>query len=265
MKETSLINQSHLLKTDSIKLSNEPFPHYLINNFFKKEIAEELESEFPDFNSSVWHIYKNQLEIKKTCNDWNKFPKLTYKVFSYLNSNDFIEYISKCLFKNILLYPDFGLHGGGWHIHGKGGKLNTHLDYSIHPKLKKQRKLNLIIYLNSNWQESWGGKLGFWNNQNSKEPGGLVKEIEPKFNTAIIFDTSMNSWHGLTSKIKSPENEFRKSIAIYYLTNPADNTDKRSRALFSPSEEQKNDPAILNLIKMRSDELNANKVYQTDY
>ena len=44
------------------------------------------------------------------------------------------------------LYPDCGLHGGGWHTHGVGGKLNMHPDYAIHPKSGLERQLNLIIY-----------------------------------------------------------------------------------------------------------------------
>ena len=264
MKETLLINENHLLEINTSNILNEPFPHYLIDDFFKKEVAEKLESEFPDFNSDIWHIYKNPIEVKKTCNNWNQFPNLTYKVFTLLNSRNFTGYISSNLFKDMPLYPDYGLHGGGWHIHGRGGKLNTHLDYSIHPKLKKQRKLNLIVYLNSNWQRSWGGKLGFWSNKSTNEPDSLVKEIEPIFNRAVLFDTSLNSWHGLPSKIKCPEDEFRKSIAVYYLTNPAENVAKRSRALFSPNKEQKNDEEVLKLIKMRSDELNVQKSYQKD-
>jgi hypothetical protein len=33
------------------------------------------------------------------------------------------------------LVADLGLHGGGLHSHARGGKLNVHLDYDIHPKL----------------------------------------------------------------------------------------------------------------------------------
>ena len=43
-----------------------------------------------------------------------------------------------------VLLPDNGLNGGGWHIHANGGKLNPHLDYSMHPKLPYQRKIILL-------------------------------------------------------------------------------------------------------------------------
>ena len=45
-------------------------------------------------------------------------------------------------------------------------------------------------------------------------PGKLFKKILPKFNRAVIFDTSNYSWHGV-EPIKG--NSIRKTIAVYYL------------------------------------------------
>ena len=84
------------------------------------------------------------------------------------------------------------------------------------------------------------------------EPGELVKAISPKFNRAVLFDTTQNSWHGLRGPVTSPDGENRKSLAVYYLCEPEENTSDRGKALFSPSEDQKNDPDVLNLIKLRS-------------
>ena len=215
----------------------------------------------PDFDSDIWHEYGNAIEVKKFCNNWNAFPSLTYRAFSYLNSNDFVTFLGKTLFENDILSSDFGLNGGGWHIHSRGGKLNTHLDYSLHPKTRQQRKLNIIVYLNSNWEEQWGGSLGLWGNDSDKAPGPLVKQITPKFNRAVIFDTTCNSWHGLPDPIDCPNNQFRKSLAVYYLTSPSQNVDTRGKALFAPTEEQVNDAEVLELIAKRSDVKMAQSVW----
>ena len=58
-----------------------------------------------------------------------------------------------------------------------------------------------------------------------------------------------------------PANEYRKSLCVYYLTNPPANVDKRGKALFAPTEEQKNDKSVLNLIKARSNTDTAKSVY----
>ena len=239
-----------------------PFPHVIIDNFFDTKIAKQLESEFPDFDNKIWENYNNALEDKKTCNSWKAFPSLTYQTLEYLNSFEFVDMISNVLMGFSALKSDFGLHGGGWHIHKRGGKLNTHLDYSIHPKLKLQRKINIIIYLNSKWKKNWGGNLGMWGNESAQAPGKLYKEIEPKFNRAIIFDTTQNSWHGLPNPIKCPKTQYRKSLAVYYLIVPPKNVDKRVKVLFAPNEKQKKNKKILELIRKRSNIKTAATLYE---
>ena len=229
------------LKNSLKKFSNnKPFNYCIIDNFFDFKLAKRLEQDFPNYNSKIWHEYKNPLEVKKICNNWNVFPKDTYKTFDYLNSISFVSILQKYILKK-KIFTDIGLNGGGWHIHKKGGKLNMHLDYSIHPKLNLQRKLNLIIYLNSKWKEEWGGSLGFWENKSSKNPGKLIKSIVPKFNRAVIFDTTQNSWHGLAKPVRCPKNQYRKSLAIYYLCKTEKSAKKRGKALFSPTDTQKKD------------------------
>ena len=207
-----MINIESLKTASDNWLANKPFPHFVVDNFFDLKVAKRLEKEFPNFDDDVWQKYENAIELKKLCNTWNAFPKQTYKVFSYLNSSEFVDLLSEFLFGERKLFSDAGLSGGGWHIHGRGGKLNTHLDYSLHPKLGLQRKINIIIYLNSEWESSWGGHLGLWDNKSEDAPGDLLKEIEPKFNRAAIIDTTMNSWHGLPNPLECPENQFRKSL-----------------------------------------------------
>jgi len=257
-----LINISSIQKSALNYLKNQPFPHIVVDNFFDESIARKLELDFPDFDADVWHGYNNPIEVKKLCNSWNAFPSQTFKIFSYLVSNKFAEELSKILYKSCILYPDPGLHGGGWHIHKSGGKLNTHLDYSIHPKLRLQRKLNLIVFLNSSWSEEWGGKLGLWSNESPDAPGVLVKEISPKFNRAVIFDTTMNSWHGLPDPIQCPDGQYRKSIAVYYLVEPTQNVSDREKALFAPTDKQRDNKEILELIAKRATSETASQVYE---
>ena len=256
-----MINLESIKKASNNWLELKPFPHFIVDDFFEAEVAKALEAEFPNFDDSVWHEYGNAIEVKKVCNNWNAFPSKTYEAFSYLNSPVFVDFLSECLFGARKLYCDSGLNGGGWHIHSRGGKLNTHLDYSLHPKLGLQRKLNIIVYLNSAWKADWGGHLGLWDNNNDVAPGDLIKEIEPKFNRAAIFDTTMNSWHGLPNPLRCPEDQYRKSLAVYYLSEPPIGVNSRGKALFAPTAEQQHDKDVLELIKARSSLETAASVY----
>jgi Rps23 Pro-64 3,4-dihydroxylase Tpa1-like proline 4-hydroxylase len=121
----------------------------------------------------------------------------------------------------------------------------------------------LIVYLNSKWKKNWGGELGFWR-ENDGQPGDLIDKIYPKFNRAVFFDTSQNSWHGLVNPVKSKNNNCRVSFAVYYHINPSqsDNKNKRLKVLYAPDEKQKKNKTILNLIKKRSSIKTFSKVYK---
>lgn len=214
----------------------EPFIHWTIDGFFRSDVVARLVQEFPPYDSSTWFTYATKGHIKKTCNSWYSFPESTYKVFSYLTSPAFVAELSDLV--GVDLVPDYGLHGGGWHAHQNGGELNPHLDYSIHPKLGLQRKLNLLVYLSLMTEEN-GGHLGLWEGD-SEKPEKLVKEIAPFFNRAVLFDTTQNSWHGMSRPLALPYGETRRSIAVYYLCEAEGGDPTRQRAKFveRPDEQQ---------------------------
>lgn len=259
-----MINIKNILKSLSC-IEKTPFDHVVIDNFFHHNCALQLEKEFPNYHSNEWYVYENAIENKKALNNWNIFPPLTFRIFTFLNSDYFTKLLSLYFKEN--LKSDYGLHGGGWHIHGAGGNLNPHLDYSIHPKSGLQRKLNIIIYLSSNLiPDLHGGHLGFWSHDEQRnQPKEVCKEVAPIFNRAVIFDTTQNSWHGMSQKLtlSSNSNIFRKSLAIYYLIDPSPNSKKNLRALFAPRDEQKGDKKIIDLINKRQDIVNSMEVYKS--
>jgi Rps23 Pro-64 3,4-dihydroxylase Tpa1-like proline 4-hydroxylase len=240
--------------------SAEPFSHVVLDNFLTPEVAASVVEEFPAYNGDAWRIYNNAIEVKKLLNHWDKFGPTTYRLFEYLNSREFVSKLE--LLTGCTLYADFGLNGGGLHAHRRGGKLNTHLDYSIHPKLRLERRINLLVYVTPDWQSNWGGLLGLWRQDPSRcAPGELVRTIEPTFNRAVLFDTTQNSWHGLPEPIECPEDVTRNSLAVYYLCEPRDEAVDRGKALFAPYKEQADDPAVLSLIERRSQVGTAAEVY----
>tara|TARA_B100002019_G_C21206594_1_gene567016 strand:- start:280 stop:1005 length:726 start_codon:yes stop_codon:yes gene_type:complete len=228
-----------------------PFDHYLIDNFLEENTIEKISNQFFDYDSDDWFFYNNVIENKKTLQAWHKFPSEIYKIFQFFCSSEFVNTLKEITgIQN--LYPDYGLHGAGMHIHSRGGKLNIHKDYSIHPKLCLQRKLNLILFLSKDWESSWGGALEFWSNSKDNKPLQMEKKIECVYNRAILFDTTQNSWHGLPNEIQCPDNFYRKTLAMYYLTEVDEKCEERYRALFSPTKEQENDVNVIDLIQKRS-------------
>ena len=245
-------------------VSAEPFHHVVIDNFFTDEMVQKLVAEFPSYDAEgVWNAhYNNPIENKKACNHWDKFPRNTYTALHYLCGTAF-EHAVESITGRTGIQADVGLHGGGWHAHTTNGKLNVHLDYSIHPKLQLERHYNLIVYLTPDWNPEWGGGLELWSHDDAT---GRAKErvalVENRFNRAVLFDTTQNSWHGLPADLHCPEGIARQSLAVYYVTEPSAGADTRGKALFVPHGAQANDPAILELIEKRSQVATAENVYK---
>jgi 2OG-Fe(II) oxygenase superfamily len=256
------ISDKDILDLHQIFIKSEPYNHIIIDDFLDKEIIDDIVLEFPNFDDEIWYNYDNPLEIKKASNNWNIFGSKTYQYFTHVLSQDFTSKVNLLVNGNTdKLYPDVGLHGGGYHSLKTGGKLNPHLDYSIHPKLGLQRIVNIILYVTPNWKPEWGGTLGLWSGDNN-QPNKLEKKVDCIFNRAIIFNTIQNSWHGISNQIKSPDGITRNSLATYYLHKPTGEFDTHMRVRYAPTEDQKGNKSINDLINKRQSS-DFNKVYRT--
>ena len=203
------INISELEKKIIVK--NKPFPNVLIKNFLPLEIVKKAESEFIDFKKTVNAGCKPFQKTKRLFEDYDVMPPTIQKIIKFFNSKLFIDVLEKKFnLKNVR--PDWTLRGGGLHESFTGGFLKVHSDFIYTRRSKLKRVLNLLIYLNSNWEEQWGGAVEFWD----KKMNSSQSSILPAINNAAIFRTDKDSNHGFPDPIKCPDNVTRKSIALYY-------------------------------------------------
>lgn len=73
----------------------------------------------------------------------------------------------------------------------------------------------MLIYLNKNWKEDYGGHFELWERVMSKS----VTKIFPIFNRVAPFTASGDSWLGHPDPLNGPEGMSIKSLAFYYHTN----------------------------------------------
>jgi hypothetical protein len=208
--------------------TNKPYPCIVIDNFFNDTFIKQIASEFPPLSNPAWMKYHNPIEKKFALNDLAALPS-TRSAFDLLQSDAFLEKMQS-ISQIHDLEIDPHLHGGGLHYHPRGGKLDMHLDYSIHPITGKERRLNLIVYLNHEWQSGWGGEIQLWDDDFQH----CVQAFEPSWNRAVLFRTSDLSFHGLPNPIACPDDTGRKSLAIYYVSPPREGVTHRLKAEFRP-------------------------------
>ncbi len=204
------------LKEKKNYLNAKPFPNIVLNNFFKDSFLSTILDEFPDLskiNSSQKYQAKN--EIKLSNKDYKKFPNTIKSFIDFLNSRVFLDFLQNLTSIKEKLVSDPHLEGGGLHEIKNGGVLKIHTDFNRHPFLDLDRRVNVLIYLNKSWKDSYGGHLEFWNQNMSS----CEKKILPLFNRIAIFSTTDFSNHGHPDPLNCPKDTSRKSIALYYFSS----------------------------------------------
>jgi Rps23 Pro-64 3,4-dihydroxylase Tpa1-like proline 4-hydroxylase len=194
--------------------SNLPYPHISIDDFLDPVAAKKAMELFPKVKDAGWIHYVHVNEKKHGLNKMELLPLFIQEVIKQLNSKEFVSYLSKLTgIENLI--ADEMLEGGGLHQTNRGGFLNMHADFTVHPhKPHWRRRVNLLIYLNENWLPEYRGELELWERDMSK----CVKKISPVFNRCVIFNTDEDSFHGVPDPIQCPDDMSRKSIALYYFT-----------------------------------------------
>ena len=193
-----------------------PFPHIVIERLFNSSLLSEVSEEFPDLSNGKPFKKKINYQVGKfyTGNETN-FGFKTLRLFHYLNSQPWLNFLQTISGIDEKLFGDPYYWGGGLHQTKNGGWLKIHSDFKKHPDSNLDRRINVIIFLNKEWEKSFGGSLELWDKKMKK----CVQSIPPIFNNTVIFNTTDYSNHGYPDPINCPENISRKSIALYYYTN----------------------------------------------
>lgn len=188
-----------------------PYPHIVIENFLKEDVANAMYENFPKVDELRKH-YKNLNENKSEGSSFEKYHEAFNNVRHELGSPDFITYMETLTGIDGLILPE-DHRGSGLHQGTNGSFLDVHVDFSVHPTLNLHRRLNLLIFLNKDWKPEYGGALELWD----PKVKNLEAEILPTFNRAAIFECNDVSYHGY-SKITVPEEVTRKSMFVYMYT-----------------------------------------------
>ena len=191
-----------------------PYPYIFIDNFLEDWAAKTAMNAFPQIQDEGWIHYVHVNEKKHGLNKMELLPIFIQNVIRELNSDEFLKYVSELTGIDNLKADDM-LEGGGLHQSKRGGFLNIHADFTVHPhKRTRRRRVNLLIYLNEDWKEEYNGHLELWDRNMTQ----CEQKISPIFNRCVLFNTDEDSFHGLPETILCPENMTRKSIALYYFT-----------------------------------------------
>jgi Rps23 Pro-64 3,4-dihydroxylase Tpa1-like proline 4-hydroxylase len=193
-----------------------PFPHIVIDDFLDADLLRQVLAGFPSSENKSY-FDREQERLKFQYNPAEVDSAVTRNLFAELNSQAFLSFLEELTgISGLVSDPHF--EGGGLHETKRGGHLGVHADFNIHGRLKLERKINLLIYLNEKWDDEFGGHLELWDRQMS----GCAVRVKPVFGRAVIFNTALDSFHGHPDPLNCPPERSRRSIATYYYTAAED-------------------------------------------
>ena len=203
------IGQSH---SDAYKTAL-PYPHFVGDDIFKEEVLDTILDEFEIAQHNFFE-FDSKYEKKLQMNKEEHFGAMTLNFFQQLNSSRFLKFLESLTGIDCLI-PDPHLSGGGLHKIPPGGKLGIHVDFNQNRQLQLFRRVNVLVYLNKDWKEEYGGHFELWGDRNGKDK----KRLLPIFNRMAIFTTTRSSFHGHPEPLTCPKDRSRKSLAFYYYTS----------------------------------------------
>jgi Rps23 Pro-64 3,4-dihydroxylase Tpa1-like proline 4-hydroxylase len=190
-----------------------PFPHIVMDDFVDIELLRKMVQDFPS-SVSAHSFDRVQEKLKFQYAPWSIDSSLIRSFLDMMNSRSMIGFLEAMTGINGLI-PDPHFSGGGLHEIKPGGLLGVHADFNVHETMQLERRLNLLIYLNDDWSAEFGGDLELWN----EDMTACERKISPIMGRAVVFNTTLSSYHGHPEPLRCPHDRTRRSIALYYYTS----------------------------------------------
>jgi 2OG-Fe(II) oxygenase superfamily len=220
----------------SAYIANAPFAHIVLDDFFDSKVMDGVLAEVDSVDRS--RRYAKFLDRRTDHNKFAFFPDRigpdTARLAQSLNAGPFLAYLEKLTgIPNLIADPSY--FGGGIHWIDDGGYLEIHADFNHLKKYNLARRINLLLYMNKDWQDTYNGDLELWDRSTMTKR----KSIAPVFNRAVIFSTVKEALHGHPTPLHVPPGVARRSLALYYYTNTWEPAGQAHTTLYFISQKHK--------------------------
>jgi Rps23 Pro-64 3,4-dihydroxylase Tpa1-like proline 4-hydroxylase len=199
-----------------------PYPHAVFDGMFPADVLDAAALEIPDSppvkaNGCALYgqkCYNSDLQkLKNAFDDEKFFGPATYSLFRTMKSPQFTKFLENLTGISDLV-PDPEYRGSGVHQTLSGGYLDIHADFNRYEKYNLHRRVNAFIFLNPDWNASYGGHLELW----SKDLKTCGAKISPDIGRFVVFSSTDFSYHGHPHPLTCPPDRSRRSLALYYYT-----------------------------------------------
>jgi len=205
---------------DTIKLNDRfvgtpPYPMITLDNFLPDNTALALEQEADTIPEKYWSEFTRKGGYMQECADMTEAP-LAQELVNQIHSQQGMKWLSNITGIKDLI-PDPYLIGAGYSKSCRGDKLGIHTDFNWNDQIKVHRMLSMIVYLNSDWKEEYGGHLEFRDFDNKQ----TIQSVAPLFNRAVIWRYHKRGFHGYPEPLNCPTGMSRKTFRLFFYVSDA--------------------------------------------
>src|SRR5215475_892626 len=188
-----------------------PYPHLILDGLFPTSTLKSMIEELPPLTSEKWFYESNERMSKYFFRSAVDLGDSAFQFISMVHSAGFLRFLSEITGVEALL-PDPYLTGAGYQVYPSGGTFDVHADRNMDFYCGLERRLVMLIYLNRDWKESFGGQLELWDKDGTR----CEKVIEPMFNRTVMFEIGDKNFHGVRPIVG--RDVFRSSMILYFHT-----------------------------------------------
>ena len=226
-------NFSNYKQLNDTFVGTPPYPMITLDNFLPNDYAKKLQKECESIPDHYWTKFTRRGSYMEECINMDVAP-VANEFVNQMHSQAGMLWISKVTGIKDLI-PDPYLVGGGYSRSYRDCTLKIHTDFNWNDTLKCHRMLSLIVYLNEDWKEEYGGHLQFNDFKNKT----AIQRVAPLFNRVVLWRYHKKGFHGFPDPIKCPENYSRNTFRLFFYVSNAtyDSADLPHRSLYWFDEE----------------------------
>jgi hypothetical protein len=207
-----------------------PWSHVVLEDLFDPELIAKAEREElqPSLALEVERTYR---KVKAESPEPN--GPAARQILDSIRSEEFISFLESLTGVSDLI-PDPTHYWAGLHVNPPGAFQAIHRDFRVHPITGLFHRVNVLIYLNSDWKSEYAGELELWR----KDKSACERQVAPVAGKTVIFEAGPLAFHGIPEPINCPPGRARLSLAaIYYTENPPPD-DRKESHFFRPKRPQ---------------------------
>jgi hypothetical protein len=182
-----------------------PFPHAVFDGLLPSSLVGKMMDDIPMLasptagweasTSSLTDPTSHQKLFNQNEDTWSPDTRLASML---LKSQPFLAFLRELTGIDGLIADSQNWSSGLMQIR-RGGYLDVHADFTRLSSRGLDRRLNVLLYLNDNWEEEGGGDLQLWGTNLT-----CGARIPPFANRMVVFSTTSFSYHDHPIPLDSP-------------------------------------------------------------